>query len=106
MSCKFQSVGMYRKTEKKYFDFVDQDNPGFAKAGENSMDKKCSKCGGELIEGALLDDFSFHSVIYSPMDELMKIKKVKTGVVCDACTQCGSIENLRVEDPSVLRKGE
>ncbi len=68
------------------------------------MDKKCSKCGGELMEGALLDGLSFHSVIYTPMEELTKIRKVKTGVICDACTQCGSIENLRVEDPFSLRK--
>jgi len=41
-----------------------------------------------------------------PMEELTTkiIKKIKTGVICDACTQCGSIENLRVEDPSKLRK--
>ena len=65
------------------------------------MDKKCSKCGGNLIEGALLDDLSFHSVIFTPAEEIMKIR---TGVVCDACTKCGSIENLRVEDPSKLRK--
>lgn len=68
------------------------------------MDKKCSKCGGELIKGALLDDLSFHSVIYTPMEELTKIRKIKTGVICDACIQCGSIENFRVEDPSKLRE--
>ena len=68
------------------------------------MDKKCSKCGGELIEGTLLVNLSFHPVIYTPVEELGKIKKNKTGVVCDACTQCGNIENLRVEDPAILRK--
>ena len=68
------------------------------------MEKKCSKCGGELMEGALLDGLSFHSVIYTPMEDLTKIRKVKTGVICDACTQCGSIENLRVEDPLSLKK--
>ncbi|MBQ7059731.1 MAG: hypothetical protein IJM83_10610 [Firmicutes bacterium] len=72
--------------------------------GEDGMDKKCSKCGGKLIEGVLLDAFSLHSVIFTPMEELTKIKKIKTGVICDVCTQCGSIENLRVEDPSQLRK--
>ena len=70
------------------------------------MDQKCSKCGGELIEGALLEDLSFHSVILTPMEELAKIKKRKTGVICDACTQCGNIENLRVENPSILRKAD
>lgn len=67
------------------------------------MDKKCGKCGGELIEGVLMDAVTFHSILYTPMEELTKIKKRKTGVICDACTQCGSIENLRVEDPSKLR---
>ena len=70
------------------------------------MNKKCSKCGGELIEGSLVENLSFHPVVYMPMEELTTkiIKKVKTGVICDACTQCGNIENLRVEDPSKLRK--
>ena len=72
--------------------------------GEDGMDKKCSKCGGELVEGVLLDNISYHSIIFTTMEELTKIKKIKTGVICDACTQCGSIENLRVEDPSKLRK--
>ena len=68
------------------------------------MEKKCSKCGGELIAGTLLANLSFHPVIYTPMEELNKVKKVKTGVICDACTQCGNIENLRVEDPEKLRQ--
>ncbi len=69
------------------------------------MDRKCSKCGGELIEGVLLEAAGFHSVIFTLPEELTKMIKRKTGVICDACTQCGSIENLRVEDPSILRKG-
>ncbi len=73
---------------------------------EDGKEKKCSKCGGKLMEGTLLEAFSFHSVIYTPMEELTKIRKVKTGVICDACTQCGSIENIRVKDPSILRKKE
>ena len=68
------------------------------------MDKKCSKCGGSLVEGAMLDAVSHHSVIFIPMDDAAKVIKRKTGVICDACSQCGSIENLRVEDPSILRK--
>jgi len=42
---------------------------------EGYMDRKCSKCGGELVEGALLDAVTFHSVIFTPIDELNKIKK-------------------------------
>ena len=68
------------------------------------MEKKCSKCGGELIAGTLLENLNVHPVIFTPMEELNKVKKVKTGVICDACTQCGNIENLRVEDPEKLRK--
>ncbi len=67
------------------------------------MDKKCSKCGGEMVEGTLLSNLSFHPVVFTPVSELNKVKKVKVGVICDACTQCGSIENLRAEDPQVLR---
>ncbi len=69
------------------------------------MDKKCSKCGGVLVEGVMLDAASHHSVIFIPMEDAAKVIKRKTGVICDACSQCGSIENLRVEDPSILRKG-
>ncbi len=68
------------------------------------MEKQCGKCGGKLVTGALLDNLSFHPTIFTPLDDLNKIKKRKTGVICDACTQCGSIENIRVEEPEVLRK--
>lgn len=69
------------------------------------MDRYCSKCGGELIEGVLWSNLSYyHPIIYTPMEEMKKIKRGKTSVICDACIQCGSIENLRVEDPSKLRK--
>ena len=71
---------------------------------EDGKEKKCSKCGGELVEGVLLEAAGFHSVIFTLPEELTKIKKKKTGVICDACTQCGSIENLRVEDPLSLKK--
>ena len=67
------------------------------------MDRKCSKCGGELVEGALLDAATFHSVIFTPIDELNKIKKIKAGLICDTCTQCGGIENFRVDDCSKLK---
>ena len=67
------------------------------------MAKKCSKCGGEMITGTLIVNLSFHPVILTPAEDINKIAKRKTGVVCDTCTQCGSIENLRVEDPEVLK---
>ena len=69
------------------------------------MDKKCSKCGGELVEGVMLDAASHHSVIFIPMEDAAKVIKRKTGVLCDAGSQCGNIVNLRVEHPSHLRKG-
>ena len=68
------------------------------------MDKKCSKCGGELVSGALFDNVSHHQIVFMQPEELNKVKKNKVGVVCDACTQCGCIENLRVEEPENLRK--
>ncbi len=67
------------------------------------MDKQCSKCGGELVTGALLANLSFHPIIITPMEDLNRIKKKKTGVICDACTQCGNIENIRVENPGILK---
>ena len=67
------------------------------------MAKKCSKCGGEMITWTLIVNLSFHPVILTPAEDINKIAKRKTGVVCDTCTQCGSIENLRVEDPEVLK---
>ena len=68
------------------------------------MDKQCSKCGGELVTGTLLDNLNYHPIVFIPLDELNKVRKKKTGVICDACTQCGSIENIRVEEPGVLKK--
>ena len=44
----------------------------FACAGEDDMDKRCSKCGGELMEGVLMDEVTFHSLVYTPMEELTK----------------------------------
>ncbi len=67
------------------------------------MAKKCSKCGGEMITGTLMANLSFHPLVFTPAEDINKIAKRKTGVICDACTQCGSIENMRVEDPDVLR---
>ena len=49
------------------------------------MDKKCSKCGGVLVEGVMLDAASHHSVIFIPMEDAAKVIKRKTGVICDAC---------------------
>ena len=69
------------------------------------MGKQCSKCGGELVPGALLDYASFHSIIFTPVADLNKAAKRKTGVICDACIQCGNIENIRVEDPGILTEG-
>ena len=68
------------------------------------MEKKCSKCGGELVSGVLIDNVSYHQIVFMQPEELNKVKKTKVGVVCDACTQCGAIENLRVEEPEKLRK--
>ena len=45
------------------------------------MDKKCSKCGGVLVEGVMLDAASHHSVIFVPMEEVTKMIMRKTGVI-------------------------
>ena len=68
------------------------------------MAQKCSKCGGEMITGTLIVNLSFHPVILTPLGDINKIAKRKTGVICDTCTQCGSIENMRVEDPELLKE--
>ena len=68
------------------------------------MAKKYSKCGGEMITGSLIVNLSFHPVILTPTEDINKISKRKTSVICDTCTQCGSIENMRVEDPEALRE--
>ena len=56
-----------------------------------------------MITGTLIVNLSFHPVILTPTEDINMISKRKTGVICDTCTQCGSIENMRVEDPEVLR---
>ena len=65
------------------------------------MENKCSKCGGTLIAGRLMT--GAYLVGFTPLADEKKWKPRYTKVFCDACTQCGSIENIRVENPDGLK---
>lgn len=67
------------------------------------MEMKCSKCGGDLVMGVMLNQSSLSGVCFVPMEDFTKIKKRKSVVKCDACTQCGCIENIRVENPKEIQ---
>lgn len=65
------------------------------------MDNICSKCGGELVAGRFMT--GAHLVGFMPLGEEKKFRPKYTHVICDACVQCGSITNIRVESPEKLR---
>ncbi len=65
------------------------------------MDKVCSKCGGDLIAGRLMT--GVHLADFMPLGEEKKIRPTRARVLCDACSQCGAIMNIRVEEPEALR---
>ena len=67
------------------------------------MEMKCSKCGGDLVMGVMLNQSTLYGVIFVPMEDINKIRKRKSVVICDACTKCGCIENIRVEDPEEIQ---
>ena len=65
------------------------------------MDHKCSKCGGELI----FSRFSTGAYLLgvTPMEDEKKMKRRYSNVICDVCSQCGCIENIRAEEPDKLK---
>ena len=69
------------------------------------MESRCQKCGGELITGTLRTKSHLSPICFTPLEDLNKaISSRNLDVLCDLCTQCGSIENIRVEDPGKLGK--
>ncbi len=65
------------------------------------MNNKCEKCGGELITGRL--STGAHLVTFSPSADDRKLIPRQVRVFCDACSTCGAIYNIRVEDPEKIR---
>ena len=69
------------------------------------MENRCTKCGGELISGTLRSRANLFPSCFTPLEDLNRISARNLDVLCDLCTRCGSIENLRVEELGKLRKG-
>lgn len=65
------------------------------------MENKCSKCGAELIGGYL--KAGTWLVEFLPQGDEKKLKPRHAKVLCDTCTACGNIENIRVEKPEALK---
>ena len=69
-----------------------KNNQHFVK-GEFKLDKKCEKCGGELIEGKL---GGAHMLSFYPKDAEKKLFRRKySSVVCYCCKSCGLIQNFK-----------
>ena len=64
------------------------------------MDNTCSKCGGKLISTRLTT--GSHLLGVTPVEDEKKFKPRYTGIICDTCSQCGNIENIRAEEPGKL----
>ena len=56
------------------------------------MENKCSKCGGELIEGSLAGRYV---VAFYPKGEEKKIRPKCSKTICSCCKVCGLIQNIR-----------
>lgn len=65
------------------------------------MQNKCSKCGGELISGYLRAGTWLVEFILQGDEKKLKSRHAK--VICDTCTVCGNIENIRAEKPENLK---
>ncbi|MCQ2211727.1 MAG: hypothetical protein MJZ34_15705 [Paludibacteraceae bacterium] len=65
------------------------------------MDNKCSKCGGELISSRL--STGAHLLGVTPVEDTKKLKPRYSSVLCDTCSKCGNIENIRAEEPEKLQ---
>ena len=65
------------------------------------MDNRCSKCGGELISSRLSTGAHLLGVI--PVEDAKKLKSRYSSVLCDTCSKCGNIENIRAKEPEKLQ---
>jgi len=65
------------------------------------MENKCSKCGGELVTGRLMT--GAHFIGFTPLADEKKLKPRYARVFCDTCVQCGSVENIHVENAEILK---
>lgn len=59
------------------------------------------KCGGKLITGRLMT--GAHLIGFTPLTDEKKFKPRYLRVLCDTCVECGSIENIRVENTESLK---
>ncbi len=69
--------------------------------GDRKMDKKCTKCGGELISTRL--STGAHLLVVTPIEDEKKLKPRHSKILCDTCTKCGNIENIRAEELDKLQ---
>jgi hypothetical protein len=65
------------------------------------MENKCSKCGGKMVTGRFTTGAFL--VGFTPLEDEKKLKPRHLKVFCDACVECGSIENIRAEKPETLK---
>lgn len=60
---------------------------------------ECEKCGGKLIEGRLLTD---RGLFFYPRGEEKKAFAKRSEIVCECCSVCGHIQNLKAGNPEKL----
>ena len=68
---------------------------------DNNMEKQCRICGGKLISARLTT--GAHLLGVTPVEDAKKMKPRYSNILCDTCVQCGSVENIRVEEPDKLK---
>ena len=65
------------------------------------IDKVCEFCATEVLSGTLASPYTIQ---FYPTGEEQKLHPKKSQVICDACPQCGHIQNLRLKDPENIMK--
>lgn len=65
------------------------------------MENQCKICGGKLISARFTT--GAHLLGISPTEDAKKLKARYSNILCDTCVQCGSVENIRAEEPEKLK---
>ncbi len=65
------------------------------------MDMVCEFCAAKVVTGTLTTPYALQ---FYPEGEEKKLRPKRSQVICEACPQCGHIQNIRLKDPENIMK--